>query len=194
MTDYSFELVDFEHPSFLFVLEDKVKGLLGIPFLYNPYIKGWGLNGDEKVLDFGCGGGVSSRCIAGYLKRGGSLTCVDTSNYWIKKAGKRLARYANVECLAGDIRELDIADDSFDVIAAIHVIHDIPPAERPATVKALAGKLKVGGKAFIWEPTKQSHGIAVSELRELFSAAGLREVSFEEKKSAYKGRYEKTAG
>jgi len=190
-SDYKFKLVDFEHPSFLFVLEDGLKELIGLPLLYNPYIKSYRLKGDEKVLDFGCGGGTASRCLARYLNRGGRLTCVDISNYWVEKTRKRLARYANVECWVGDIRELDIADASFDVISIIHVVHDIAPADRPATARALSRVLASGGRVFVREPTKKSHGMAVSEIRRLLAAAGLAETEYKETKTEYIGRYQK---
>ncbi|HEY55476.1 MAG TPA: class I SAM-dependent methyltransferase [Dehalococcoidia bacterium] len=190
-SDYKFKLPDFEHPSLLFVLEDGLKNLIGVPLFYKPYIKSYGLKGNERVLDFGCGGGVGSRCLAGYLKRGGRLTCLDISHYWVEKAKKRLARYANVECRVGDIRELDIAVASFDVVSIFHVLHDIPPAERQATVQALSQVLKAGGRVFVREPTRKSHGMAVGEIRRLFAAAGLSETEYRETKSEYMGRYEK---
>ena len=60
MVNYDFKGYDFEHPSALFILEDKLKGILGRPLLYNPYFKTLGLKGNESVLDFGCGGGAGS--------------------------------------------------------------------------------------------------------------------------------------
>jgi ubiquinone/menaquinone biosynthesis C-methylase UbiE len=191
MSDYKFELHDFERPSLLFVLEDMLKDMVGVPLLYNPYIKTYGLKGSERVLDFGCGGGIGSRCLASYLNQGGHLTCVDVSHYWIEKARRRLARYSNVECRVGDIRELAIPDASFDVISNIHVIHDIAPAERQDTVKALSRILRVGGIIFVREPTKKSHGMSVDEIRTLFSVAGLEEISYKERKSEYTGKYER---
>jgi len=130
LSNNEFKGYDFEHPSALFVLEDRLKGLLGGLLLYNPYFKTFGLKGNETVLDFGCGGGAGSRCLANLLSKDGHLTCIDASSYWIEKARKRLDRYSNVECKVGDIRELDIPDSSFDVISAMHVIHDIAPVER----------------------------------------------------------------
>jgi len=44
MSDGEFKGYDFEHPSILFILEDKLKGLLVGAFLYNPYFKPFGLN------------------------------------------------------------------------------------------------------------------------------------------------------
>jgi len=190
-SDYRFKLADSEHPSPLFVLEDGLKSLIGAPLLYNPYMKSYGLAGNERVLDFGCGGGTASRCLARYLNRGGRLTCLDISHYWMEKARKRLARYANVEFRVGDIREMDIADASFDVISIIHVIHDIPPEDRQATVRALSRVLKVGGRVLVREPTKKSHGMAVGKIRHLFATVGLSETEYKETKSEYIGRYQK---
>jgi len=191
MSAYKFEERDFEHPSALFVIEDMLKGLIGGPLLYYPYFKTFGLKGDEKVLDFGCGGGAGLRCLLKFLNQNGRLTCVDTSNFWVDKARKRLSGYSNVECLAGDIRELDIPDSTFDVISVIHVIHDIPPVERRDTVKALSRKLKAGGAIFVREPTKKSHGMPVEEILALFSEARLQETERKETKSEYTGRFQK---
>jgi len=192
LSDYDFNEYDFEHPSTLFVLEDKLKSLIGRPLLYNPYFKTFGLKGSEKVLDFGCGGGAGSRCLANLLNEDGHLMCVDVSSYWIAKARKRLDKYSNVECKSGDIRELDISDSSFDVISTIHVIHDIAPAERQDIVKALSQKLKAGGLLFIREPVKKSHGMPVEEIRALLSDASLEEIKHKETKSEYMGKYQKS--
>jgi len=193
LSDYDFKGYDFEHPSALFVLEDKLKGLIGGPLLYNPYFKTFGLKGNEKVLDFGCGGGAGSRCLARLLKEDGHLMCVDVSSYWIAKARKRLDKYSNVECKSGDIRKLDISDSSFDVISTIRVIHDIAPAERQDIAKVLSQKLKVGGLLLIREPIKKSHGMTVEEIRALLSGVGLKEIKHKETKSEYMGKYQKSS-
>jgi len=192
LSNDNFKQYDFEHPSTLFVLEDKLKGLLGGPLLYNPYFITFGLKGNERVLDFGCGGGASSRCLANLLGKGGHLTCIDVSSYWISKARKRLEKYSNVECKSGDIRELDIPDSSFDIISTIHVVHDISPAERQDIVKTLSQKLKAGGLFFIREPIKKSHGMPVEEIRTLLSGADLKEIEHKETKSEYMGKYQKS--
>ena len=170
----------------------KPQGLLGGPLLYNPYFKTFGLKGNERILDFGCGGGAGSRCLANLLSKGGHLTCVDVSSYWIAKARKRLGKYSNVECKSGDIRELDIPDSSFDIISTIHVVHVISPAERQDIVKTLSQKLKAGGLFFIREPVKKSHGMPVEEIRTLLSGAGLKEIEHKETKSEYMGKYQKS--
>jgi ubiquinone/menaquinone biosynthesis C-methylase UbiE len=191
LSDDSFKQYDFEHPSILFVMEDKLKRLLGGALLYNPYYKTFGLKGNERVLDFGCGGGAGSRCLANLLFDNGHLTCVDISSYWIERARNRLKKYSNVECKAGDIRELDIPDSSFDVISVIHVIHDIAPADRQGIVRALSRKLKVGGAFFVRERIQESHGMPVDEIRVLLSDSGLKEIEQKGAKSEYAGKYQK---
>jgi len=192
LNDSDFKQYDFEHPSVLFILEDKLKGLLGGVVLYGKYFKTFGLKGNENVLDFGCGGGAGSRCLADLLTEGGHLTCVDVSSHWIEKARNRLKKYSNVECKAGDIRELDIPDSSFDVISAIHVVHDIGPAERQDVLKTVSQKLKAGGFFFIREPVKKSHGMPVEEIRTFLSKASLEEIEHKKSKSEYMAKYQKS--
>jgi len=191
MSDSEFKGYDFEHPSILFILEDKLKGLLGGPLFYTPYYRTFGLKGNENVLEFGCGGGVGTRCLANLLLKDGHLTCVDVSHYWIKKARTRLKKYSNVECKTGDIREVNIPDSTFDVISIIHVIHDINPGDRQGTIGALSRKLKQGGILFIKERIEKSHGMPVEEIRSLLSSAGLHETEHKGTKSEYLGKYQK---
>lgn len=192
LSDDRFRKYDFDHPDILFVLEDKLISLLGGPLFYNRYFKTFELEGNESVLDFGCGGGTGSRCLAKLLDRGGHLTCIDTSRYWIAKAGKRLQKYPNVECKLGDIRELDIPDSSFDLISTIHVIHDIAPTERSGIVNTLSRKLRAGGLFFIRERIGKSHGMPVEEIRALLLEAGLREIKHKVTKSEYIGKCQKS--
>jgi ubiquinone/menaquinone biosynthesis C-methylase UbiE len=191
MSSYEFHERDFEHPSFHFVFEDVLKGFIGGPLLYDPYFKSFRLKGDERVLDFGCGGGVGSRSLLKFLNERGHLTCIDTSGYWINKAKERLNRYGNAECGVGDIRQMKIPDSTFDIISVFHVIHDIPPAERRGTVKALSQKLKKDGTLFVRELIKESHGMPVQEILDLFSKEGLIETKRKETKSEYIGRFQR---
>ena len=144
---------------------------------------------NERVLDFGCGGGAGSRCLVKLLNTSGNLTCVDISTYWINKAKRTLKRCVEVTCLAGDIRELDIPENSFDIISIFHVIHDIPPNDRQSIVDRLSRLLAVDGKIFIREPIEESHGMPVQEIQSLLSSGGLTEVQSEAGKSEFKGTY-----
>jgi ubiquinone/menaquinone biosynthesis C-methylase UbiE len=182
------EMKDFNNPSALFRFEDRLKGLIGGPLYYAPYFRRLGgFRGDEKVLDFGCGGGVSTRSIVACLTRGGSVIGVDISSYFTERARKRVARFPSACILRGEITELDLPRHSFDIISITHVLHDIPRAKRSAVVKALGSLLKPGGRLWIWEPTRDSHGMSADEIRGLMQGAGLREVNGELQGSAFKG-------
>ena len=182
---------DFDNPSALFRFEDALKGLIGGPLYYAPYFRSCGgFRGDEHVLDFGCGGGASTRSIAARLTRGGSVTGVDISSYFSERAKKRVAHHTNARILRGRITELDLPPQSFDLVSIIHVIHDIPGAGRPATVQALAQLLKPGGRLWILEPTRPSHGMPAEEVRALMDEAGLKEVSADSEGNAFKGIFE----
>lgn len=189
MNKNSSNSIDFENPSLMFRFEDKLKSVLGGPLHFNSFIKSFELKGDEKVLDFGCGGGTGSKCLIKFLNNNGHLTCVDTSKYWIKKAKNRLEKYPNVDCMQGDIRELNIPDSSIDVIFINYVIHDIVVSERQDTIKALSRKLNKNGRMFLREPIKDSHGIPVKDLIQLLSNAGLKEADSRKSKSEFKGEF-----
>ncbi len=187
MEQSDFETYDFDNPSVWFRLEDVLKWQLGPYVLFGPYIRSFKLKGDEQVLDFGCGGGISTLLLARQLKNGGAVTGLDTSKYWIEKASRRLRKYPNASCVAGDIRTLDLGSQKFDVIHIMHVVHDIPPEQRQDTVLALGNVLRSGGKVFIREPVKVSHGIPAAEILQLMETAGLSESQKLSGKSEYRG-------
>jgi ubiquinone/menaquinone biosynthesis C-methylase UbiE len=182
---------DFEQPSLLFLAEDRLKAILGGPLLYNPFFeKQGGFRGDERVLDFGCGGGVGTRCIAKQLTCGGKVTGVDLSSTLLKRARRRSRKYPNAELLKGDIRTLELKKEGFDVISIVHVLHDIDADERASYVGRLANLLKSGGRIWILEPTRESHGMRVEEIRTLMLNVGLEETSHAVRKNDYRGVFQ----
>jgi ubiquinone/menaquinone biosynthesis C-methylase UbiE len=192
MKEFDPAVLDFENPSALFRFEDRLKGQIGGPLYYDPYFRSrGGFRGNEQVLDFGCGGGVSTRCIAASLNQGGGVTGVDISSYFTEKARKRLQGFANARVLRGEIGELDLPRRSFDLISIIHVLHDMVRDKRSSAVGTLEALLKPKGRLWIYEPTRPSHGMPAEEIRRLMREAGLREVSGEEQKNSYKGIFEK---
>ena len=187
MSQANFVVPDFEHPSLLFKIEDLLKVLLGKPFLYGKYYDTFNLKGNETVLDFGCGGGTGSKCLAELLEGNGQLICLDTSTHWTEKARQRLSKYNNARVITGNIDDAGLPDSSLDIITTIHVIHDIAPSLRLNTVKSLSAKLKSGGKFYIKEPVRQSHGIPLVELRRILHIAGLKEIEHHITEKEYTG-------
>jgi ubiquinone/menaquinone biosynthesis C-methylase UbiE len=141
------------------------------------------LSGSEKVLDFGSGAGSEAVYIAGALGSDGGLTCVDVSPTWLAEAGRRLRHARNVEFVQGDVREVPLPEGAFDVVLANYVLHDVDRSALPATLAALAGSIRPGGRFVAVEPLRSRHVhglLTIEELTDLMAAAGLRKVSSEE--------------
>jgi SAM-dependent methyltransferase len=163
---------------------------LALRTILRPYyarlVRGLGLRGDERVLDFGSGPGAAAVHLAAALAEGGGqVTCVDVSQAWLQAAQKVTERYINVAFKLGEIGTLDMADGAYDVVFIHFVLHDIPAAKRPETVRHLAAKLRAhraggtGGRLALREPTGKGHGMPPGEVDRLMTGAGLQQVSLE---------------
>jgi len=162
------------------------------PF-YRRYVDQMHLRGDERVLDYGSGGGAAARHLAQRLAAGGGhLTCMDVSVRWQAALRRVLRTCPDVEYRLGDVREMALPGGSFDVVLVHWMLHDIPPADRPSVVAELARLLRPGGRLFSREPTSARHGMPAAQVREPFSAAGLTESLATEGKAAVLGEYCRT--
>jgi ubiquinone/menaquinone biosynthesis C-methylase UbiE len=149
-----------------------------------------GLLGDERVLDYGSGGGAAARHIAKRLEAGGGrLTCMDVSARWQALIRKVLRAHANVEFRLGDVRRMGLPAASFDVVLVHWMLHDIAPRDRPSIVAELARLLCPGGRLFSREPTASRHGMPAAQVRELFAAAGLTETCAAQGKAPILGEH-----
>lgn len=159
---------------------------------YRQLVREIGLTGDEIVMDFGSGSGMTSRYIAEGLSKGdGHLTCVDISRIWIEVAKKRTKSFSNVDYRVGEISSLDIDDKSYDMVVVSFVLHDVEEQKRSVIVNELVRRLKPGGRIVIKEPTKRDHGMEPSDIRMLMSGAGLKEEESKSLKSRFDAIYRK---
>lgn len=157
-------------------LELLITALAGRLFvsIYRDYIDRLNLRGNERVLDFGSGGGTPARMIAErLLVGGGTLTCVDVSERWMRLLERRLRRFPNVKYYLGPIAEQPIPPQSQEIVLVHFVLHDIAPDERPDTVRQLASRLVAQGRLCLREPLAQ---LTLEETNALVQAAGLVEV------------------
>jgi ubiquinone/menaquinone biosynthesis C-methylase UbiE len=157
--------------------------------LYSRYVDQMGLRGDERVLDYGSGSGAAARHLAARLSPDGHLTCVDISERWQKTLRSVLRAYPTVELRLGDIRSMELTEESYDVVLVHWMLHDVAPWDRPGIVAKLAGLLRPGGRLFSREPTNAKHGMPAAQLRELYAAAGLTEALAAEGKAPILGEY-----
>jgi len=186
----------YENPNAIDVVLEKILlDMIITPKYMKEYLKKIDLKGNERVMEFGCGAGNCSRWLAKNLN-GGSLTCVDVSEFWMEKAKKRLNRFSNVEFFLGDINKDFNSNKKFDLIFIHQVIHDIARGERQEIIDSLVGILSENGRIFIGEPINEDHGMPLKEIRGLMENSGMKENDYFFNKvmligNSYLGIYEK---
>lgn len=99
---------------------------------------------DQRVLEIGSGVGTLTELLARGIKAPGSLVAVDLSPKSIEIARIRLARFEQLELIAGDFLELD-PRGPFDVIVLPDVIEHIPIEQHERLFGRLAAELAPGG-------------------------------------------------
>jgi SAM-dependent methyltransferase len=113
---------------------------------FNDYFQDLDLDGlgGATVLDGGCGMGRHARQVAAHARR---VVAVDFS-LAIEEAARNTADLRNVDCVQADLLALPLADDAFDFVYSLGVLHHLD-----ATDRALAGlvrKLRPGGRLRIY--------------------------------------------
>jgi arsenite methyltransferase len=111
--------------------------------------------GDEQVLDVGCGHGLmligaAKRLTSGHATGIDVWSQVDQGNNSAEATienARREGVFERVEIKNADARELPFAENSFDVILSSFVIHNISgAAERDRAIREIARVLKPGGQ------------------------------------------------
>jgi SAM-dependent methyltransferase len=120
---------------------------------------------DDRVLDIGCGPGRFWAANAGALPRDLSLTLADLSPGMVAEALKIVnaadGRWRSVVGEVADVCALPFADDSFDVVTAMHMLYHAP--DKDLAVAEISRVLRPGGKLIA---TTNGHN-TMKELNEL---------------------------
>jgi trans-aconitate 2-methyltransferase len=101
------------------------------------------LNGNEQVLDLGCGNGKVTAEIAARVPEG-SVVGVDASDKMIAFAEQNYGDRPNLRFQTCDIRRLPFHDE-FDLIVSFNALHWIPDQEN--ALRALRSAIKPGARA-----------------------------------------------
>src|ERR1700722_8064465 len=80
----------------------------------------------KAILDVGCGAGNYTLRVLGHLPNL-NATLIDLSAPMLERAGARVgaATPGQVQTIQGDIRDLDLGKEQFDVIVAAAVLHHL---------------------------------------------------------------------
>ncbi len=163
----------YENPNVLDTITENLLSALLYPRLFRRYLPMLSLGAGERILEVGCGGGAMTRQLARAAGDGTTITCVDVNSFWLDRAGIRMRGTEGITFVNGDIGEMDLAEGSFSLIFIHYMLHDVPPRHRAAIANRLSGALARGGRLFVCEPTKPSHGMPAEEIDSLFSGVGL---------------------
>ncbi len=98
----------------------------------------------KRVLDAGIGAGRFSDVL---VKWGANVVGVDLS-FAVEASHVSFLEKSNILVAQADIGNLPFADETFDIIMSIGVLHHTPSTEK--YFKALVPKLKRGGRISIW--------------------------------------------
>jgi tRNA (cmo5U34)-methyltransferase len=112
----------------------------------------------RQVLDVGCGAGNYTLKLLSYLPNL-DVTLIDLSGPMLARASDRVtpATAGSVTTLQGDIRELELADDSFDIILAAAVLHHLRADSEWREVFAKFHRvLRPGGSLWVFDLVESS--------------------------------------
>ncbi|MEA3329306.1 MAG: class I SAM-dependent methyltransferase [Nanoarchaeota archaeon] len=161
--------------SFLEKLDDYFTRYLA-NFNYRSYANRLNLQGNEQILEVGCGGGNLSRFLSEKLPSG-DLVCLDNSAYWIKKSKETLSDFKNIEFVLGDVLNFK-RKNYFDLVVVHYVLHDL--IEKEKSVEVLSRSLKSSGKVYVREPIRKNHGMLSREIERLMFSARFEKLSSRE--------------
>lgn len=178
----------FQNPSRLFIWTHLLASKVFFRSYYNELIRHLHLQGNEIVLDFGCGLGVLGGKIADKVRDSGSVTCLDVSPAMIDQSKKRLRGKKNVSLHLGDIRDVQFPKETFDYIVSTWAIHHIPKDILEESISKLVTSLKPGGSIFVIEfpnsqqEQHQDHSLKEEDLIDVFTKFGFNhEILFQKK-------------
>jgi tRNA (cmo5U34)-methyltransferase len=112
----------------------------------------------RHVLDVGCGAGNYTLKLIEHLPHL-DVTLIDLSKPMLERAAERVkqANAGRITTLQGDIRELPLANETFDIVLAAAVLHHLrADAEWREVFSAFHRALRPGGSVWIFDLVESS--------------------------------------
>lgn len=97
-----------------------------------------------RFLDMGCGAGSFLQAVKDNFPKM-HVTALDLSPAYLSKARETLRGYSAIDFIEGNAEDTGLADQSFDIISAVYLFHELPPAARKRVVGEMARLIKPGG-------------------------------------------------
>lgn len=97
-----------------------------------------------SLLDMGCGTGVFLRDVKDNWP-GLKTTALDLSPAYLGKARTELGRWPDISFMEANAEETGLEAQSFDIVTAVYLFHELPPGARRNIAAEVARVLKPGG-------------------------------------------------
>ena len=82
-----------------------------------------------SLLDVPVGTAVFTQCKWTSLKNA-NITCLDYSMDMLEQAERRFNGYAHIKCIQGDVGNLQMDDESFDIVLSMNGFHAFPDKKK----------------------------------------------------------------
>lgn len=110
---------------------------------------------DESVLSVGCGPGFETEALAQYVGEDGSITGVDVNEEVLAAARDRCGGLPQVSFGQGDITDLPVADESYDLAIAKQVLYAVSDIEE--ALNELFRVVRPTGRVAVTAGDKRTH-------------------------------------
>ncbi|MSV30453.1 MAG: class I SAM-dependent methyltransferase [Bryobacterales bacterium] len=144
--------------------------------------------GATSILDIGCGAGNYTLKLLDALPSIREAALIDLSLPMLERAKARTAGRARVETIQGDVREVALGEERFDLAVAAAVMHHLRTDEEwRAVFGAVYTSLKPGGSFWIADMVEHSIPRVHELMWDRYGAylAGLRDEAYRQTVFAY---------
>ena len=119
------------------------------------------LQPEDSVLSVGCGPGFETAVLAQQVAEDGNVTGIDVNKDVLGAARDRSGNLPQVSFQQGDVTDLPVADESYDLAIAKQVLQFVNDVD--SALDELFRVLKPGGRVAVVEVARESHVIHSSD-------------------------------